>query len=177
MKEIVASSNISWFDYDFKKKELIVCFGGGSEYRYNGVREEAFNEFRRSDSKGRYFHKYIKDVYEWTDLTKEKMIKGGVDMARGKPAVKVAVAPKVIPGVNVSIDPIEKVAAVTPGQVSEVDQMKQVEKENVEVKAVTAQDVIAKVDGKPSGSDGVEPHQVHLIQDKKTIDHFRHGNP
>ena len=55
--ESVLIDNIKYINTN---QNLIVTFGNGSEYKYTLVPISIFNEFEKSESKGKYFHDYIK---------------------------------------------------------------------------------------------------------------------
>lgn len=43
----------------------------GKVYMYKGVPEEIWEEFKKADSKGKYFHAYIKSLYACEKLKEE----------------------------------------------------------------------------------------------------------
>ncbi len=59
----VESTNIAMIGHDPDAQELRVHFNNGGEYAYEDVPDAIFQEFRESDSKGKYFHEHIKDSY------------------------------------------------------------------------------------------------------------------
>ena len=62
------SSNIDSIGHDDKKNILHVIFLNSSEYIYYDVDEDIFDEFLNSESKGKYFYKYIRDAYDYEKL-------------------------------------------------------------------------------------------------------------
>ncbi len=65
----VVSSNIAGFSYDKEKKELTIRFLSGAEYSYSGVPIDVKEGLFTSESKGRYFHKYIKNAYKYERIS------------------------------------------------------------------------------------------------------------
>jgi len=63
--EGVHSSNINYIGYSEKNELLQIEFNGGAVYRYNEVPSHVFEELRAAESKGKYFHKYIKGTYSY----------------------------------------------------------------------------------------------------------------
>ena len=65
--KIVQSSNIERIGYNKEDEHLFVEFVSSdlSLYRYFGVPENVFKEFKDADSKGSYFHKEIKGNYSY----------------------------------------------------------------------------------------------------------------
>lgn len=63
----VASSNIS--DIDYAGGTLTVTFKSGHIWEYSGVPVEVWDEFRKAESVGSYFHKNIKGQYSGKDVT------------------------------------------------------------------------------------------------------------
>jgi len=59
-----ASSNISMFEYDPTKKELIVEFKGGRQYKYFDVPQHIITAFQNSESFGSFHNKNIKGKYK-----------------------------------------------------------------------------------------------------------------
>lgn len=62
----VESSNIkelAWDKIDEFKGKLEVTFHSSGVYRYGPMPREVHEEFIKADSKGKYFHKYIKNNY------------------------------------------------------------------------------------------------------------------
>ena len=59
----VESSLMKDIGYDPDEKELYIYFHKGGLLKYSGVPNEAWEEFSRSDSKGKHFHAVIKPRY------------------------------------------------------------------------------------------------------------------
>ncbi len=68
----VKSSNIK--AAGFENNVLRVQFGNGTEYDYQNVSAETFNNFIKAESQGKFFHKNIKGKFEGS-----KVEKGTVD--------------------------------------------------------------------------------------------------
>ena len=60
----IKSSNIAEAFYSHKASFLIIVFKNGASYHYKNVPEETWNEFKASESKGKYFYYQIKDWYD-----------------------------------------------------------------------------------------------------------------
>ena len=54
--------------YDEETETLEVEFAAGAVYRYRGIDQDLFEDFRAAPSKGRYFNRHIKDAYPWEAL-------------------------------------------------------------------------------------------------------------
>lgn len=63
----VNSSAISRIGWDKQEEKMIVQFKGSPLYVYP-VQKEVYEEFKKSESKGRFFQKYIKDNYTFERL-------------------------------------------------------------------------------------------------------------
>ena len=57
----VVSTNIAYIEYD--NGTLKVGFTSGKSYEYKDVPQEIFEAFKNSESKGKYFAKYIKNKF------------------------------------------------------------------------------------------------------------------
>ena len=67
-----ASSIIQHVEYWPKIKELFIEFKKtGKIYAYQNVPVIIFNEFKASESKGKYFNQYIKTKYQYADVTEK----------------------------------------------------------------------------------------------------------
>ena len=64
----VESSNIQAIGFDPKSSTLYVTFKPMSDYSYSGVDKDVFEEFLASESKGKFFHQYIKNNYSFQRL-------------------------------------------------------------------------------------------------------------
>ena len=60
----VESSAISSVGYDPRSKTLEVEFQSGSVYDYHGVPREVYESFLAASSKGRFFSRRIRNLYE-----------------------------------------------------------------------------------------------------------------
>jgi len=60
----VKSSNIAAVGYDADGLRLVVEFGIGSKYIYFGVKQNVYDSFMASESKGRFFHAHIRGKYD-----------------------------------------------------------------------------------------------------------------
>lgn len=63
-RQKVTSSNIVSVGYDPQTQTLDVEFKGGAVYRGTMVAKEIYEGFMKSDSKGNYYHNYIKGRYD-----------------------------------------------------------------------------------------------------------------
>ena len=64
----VASSNLQSFRYDEATNTLTVRFRSGGVYRYDDVPADVVDEMRWAESRGRYFHRYIRYGYSYTQI-------------------------------------------------------------------------------------------------------------
>ena len=62
----VQSSMISEINYG--EKRLTVVFNNGSEYVYEGVPVNIYEDFSKAESKGKYFHKNINYRYNYSKI-------------------------------------------------------------------------------------------------------------
>ena len=62
------SSNVDSYGFDQSTGTMRVKFNNGSEYDYNGVTQETFDEFSKSESKGRFISENIKGKFDYTKL-------------------------------------------------------------------------------------------------------------
>jgi len=65
------STVIRSFSYQPERRELEVTFVTGRIYLYREVPPEEADAFRAAFSKGRYFNFYIRDRYDYRELTVE----------------------------------------------------------------------------------------------------------
>ena len=63
---LVESSNIAQIGYDEAKCILQISFHSGGTYKYFDVPNDVGGIFFNADSKGKYFHKNIKNIYEYS---------------------------------------------------------------------------------------------------------------
>ena len=59
----VASSDIDRIGYNYKNKDLLVCFKSGTKWVYHNFPSNLYNDFLNAESKGKFFHRYIKKQY------------------------------------------------------------------------------------------------------------------
>lgn len=59
----VSSSNLHSVGYDPKSNILEIAFLSGGVYQYSGVNQNIYLGLMNAPSHGKYFHKYIKNVY------------------------------------------------------------------------------------------------------------------
>ena len=69
-RNFVASSNISYVNYDGDENILEVEFKNGAVYSYDAVPEHVFEFFLESPSKGKFFHQHIRNKYPATCIRK-----------------------------------------------------------------------------------------------------------
>ena len=64
----VNSSNISSVGYDADSQTLEIEFNNGGVYLYSGVPESLYEGMMGADSKGKFFHANIKNIYPFSKL-------------------------------------------------------------------------------------------------------------
>lgn len=64
----VVSTNLSAVGYDAIAKTLVIAFYHGGVYEYYGVPKSEYTGLLESESKGKYFHAHIKDVYDYVKI-------------------------------------------------------------------------------------------------------------
>lgn len=62
----VVSSNIKAIGFDELKNELTVEFNSGSKYVYESVPVSIYETFLEAESKGKYFHRNVRNVYSYS---------------------------------------------------------------------------------------------------------------
>jgi DNA-binding MarR family transcriptional regulator len=62
------SMAITEFQYDEDRNALDVTFVTSKTYRYFSVPRDVYVDFSVAGSKGRFFHRYIRDVYDFVEL-------------------------------------------------------------------------------------------------------------
>lgn len=62
------SSNIGAIAYDPVSAVLQVDFNSGNRYHYFGVEEDLADRFEESESKGKFFHKEIRENYAYAKI-------------------------------------------------------------------------------------------------------------
>ena len=67
-REPVVSESIAAIGYDDDAEALEVEFVTGRVYRYRGVSQDVFEDFRQAPSKGAFFNRHIKDAYAWEQV-------------------------------------------------------------------------------------------------------------
>lgn len=72
----VTSSNIDRVGYNPVTSHLLVVFKSGKRYLYQGVPESVYKELMAAESHGKFFNKYIRTAFAFTEL----------DAADGEPA-------------------------------------------------------------------------------------------
>lgn len=64
-REPVVSESIAAIGYDDDAETLEVEFVSGAVYRYSGVPQEVYEDFRQAPSKGAFLNRHIKNAYPW----------------------------------------------------------------------------------------------------------------
>ncbi len=64
----VSSSNLKSVGYDKAKSQLEIEFNSGGIYVYYNVPENIFDDLMEASSKGKYFHKFINEVFGYTKI-------------------------------------------------------------------------------------------------------------
>jgi hypothetical protein len=62
----VTSSNLAQIGFDNKTNTLRVVFATGVTYDYYGVDEQTYRHLLQAPSKGKYFHRYIRDRFNYS---------------------------------------------------------------------------------------------------------------
>ena len=65
----VSSSNIKAIGYDDTNAILYITFLGNRTYKYLEIPQSVYQDLMKAESKGKYFHAYIKDKYKFNELT------------------------------------------------------------------------------------------------------------
>ena len=68
----VESSMIEAVGYEPTTQELEVVFTSGKTYRYTGVPREVYEGLLAAESKGRYMHAHIIDVYPYYPVSRRR---------------------------------------------------------------------------------------------------------
>ena len=68
IRQSVSSSNIRSIGYDTESRTLEIEFHSGGIYQYFNVPESVYNALMSASSHGSYFHRHIKDQYQWTKI-------------------------------------------------------------------------------------------------------------
>lgn len=64
----VVSSNVASVGYDENSSTLEVAFHSGGIYQYFDVSPQVFEEFINADSKGKFLHREIKGIYDYSSV-------------------------------------------------------------------------------------------------------------
>jgi len=67
-REPVSSNSIAALGYDDDAETLEVEFVTGRVYRYRGVGQDVFEDFRQAPSKGAFFNRHIKEAYPFEEV-------------------------------------------------------------------------------------------------------------
>lgn len=67
-RQSVSSSNIASIGYDESSQILEVEFKSSDVYQYYNVSKDTYETFMDAGSKGRYFHKYVRDKYKFVRI-------------------------------------------------------------------------------------------------------------
>jgi hypothetical protein len=67
-REQVSSSNIKSIGYESNSKTLEIEFRDGGIYQYFNVTSNIYEELISTPSIGSFFHKYIKENYNWKKI-------------------------------------------------------------------------------------------------------------
>lgn len=59
----IRSSAITFAEYDADKQELVLTFEKGNSYTYYGISANIYEDFINSESRGKFFNKYIRDKF------------------------------------------------------------------------------------------------------------------
>ena len=62
----VESSNVSQIGYDDEDASLYVRFNNGYLYVYEGVAPDVWEQFLYTESKGRFIHTNLKNIYPYS---------------------------------------------------------------------------------------------------------------
>ena len=66
--QYVESSNIQAVGYDEDKEILVLDFNSGTTYQYENVPVGVYQGLMDAESIGKYFHKNIRSVYEYSKI-------------------------------------------------------------------------------------------------------------
>lgn len=65
VRDRVSSTSIKSVGYNLLSSSLEIEFHSGSVYSYRNVPERVYNQLMAASSKGTYFNRHIKDVYNY----------------------------------------------------------------------------------------------------------------
>lgn len=68
----IENSHLTACGYDSGTRTLIVEFAGGATYVYDDVPAEVHSDLMSAESKGRYFHRKIRDAFKATKIEQPK---------------------------------------------------------------------------------------------------------
>lgn len=69
---LVESSNINKISFDLSTQDLIINFKPNNTYKYKNIPYYIWEGLIESESKGKFFHKFIKEKFEYEKLKNEK---------------------------------------------------------------------------------------------------------
>ena len=61
---VILSSDIEAIDYDDFTRLLTIRFGDGAVNQYSNVALHTYTAFTQTDSKGRFFNRHIRGIYD-----------------------------------------------------------------------------------------------------------------
>lgn len=64
-RQHVSSSNLDSIGYDSENSILEIAFKGGGIYQYFDVPDSVYRGIMNVDSHGKYFHRFIRNVYDF----------------------------------------------------------------------------------------------------------------
>ena len=67
-REPIVSESIASIGYDDDAEMLEVEFVTGAVYRYSGVPQDVYEDFRQAPSKGAFLNQHIKGAYAWEQV-------------------------------------------------------------------------------------------------------------
>jgi hypothetical protein len=65
---VSSSTTVAAIGYDDDTETLEIKFVAGTVYRYRGVSQDVFEDFRQAPSKGAFFNRHIKDAYPFEQM-------------------------------------------------------------------------------------------------------------
>jgi hypothetical protein len=68
-RQFVQSSNLASVGYNSQAAVLEIEFNSGSVYQYYGVPKAIYEGLMSANSHGRFFHAYIRDVYQYQRIS------------------------------------------------------------------------------------------------------------
>jgi len=71
--DVESSKLLTKIEYNQLYHQLTIWFKTtGVAYTYKGVPEETWEELKKAESKGKYFHSYIKNLYKYEKIVDRK---------------------------------------------------------------------------------------------------------